>query len=38
MTQEQRELLLKDLSARLPYNTIINVTNDDRNTIQYLVE
>ena len=40
MKKEDRELLVRDLCARLPYNTIISVTNDDdnRNTIQYLVE
>lgn len=38
MKKEDRELLVRDLCARLPYNTVISVTNDDRNTIQYLVE
>lgn len=38
MKKEDRELLVRDLCGRLPYNTIISVTNDDRNTIQYLVE
>lgn len=38
MKKEDRELLVKDLCARLPYNTVISVTNDDRNTIQYLTE
>ena len=38
MTKEDREILVRDLCARLPYNTVISVTNDDRNTIQYLVE
>ena len=32
MTQEEKELLLKDLSARLPYKVVMNVTEpgDDR--------
>lgn len=29
MTQEDKELLLKDLCARLPYNVIINCTDSD---------
>ena len=29
MTQEEKQLLLKDLCARLPYNVIINCTEED---------
>ena len=29
MTQENKELLLKDLCARLPYNIVINCTEED---------
>lgn len=29
MTREDKELLLKDLCARLPYNVVINCTEDD---------
>jgi hypothetical protein len=29
MTQKQKELLLKDLCARLPYNLVINCTEED---------
>ena len=29
MTQEDKDLLLKDLCARLPYNVVINCTEDD---------
>ena len=29
MTQEDKELLLKDICARLPYNVIINCTDSD---------
>ena len=29
MTQEDRNLLLKDLSARLPYNVVIRCTDND---------
>jgi hypothetical protein len=28
MTQEQKELLLKDLCARLPYRTLISIDGD----------
>lgn len=28
MTQEQKELLLKDLSARLPYNPLISINGE----------
>ena len=31
MTQEDKELLLKDLSARLPYGVICRITNRDSN-------
>ena len=31
MTQEQRNLLLKDLCARLPYNTIVKTNTDNIN-------
>lgn len=36
MTQEQKELLLKDLCGRLPYDVAINCKNDDSNYICYL--
>ena len=36
MTQENKELLLKDLCGRLPYNVAINCKNDDSNYICYL--
>ena len=29
MTQEEKQLLLKDLCARLPYNVVINCTEED---------
>ena len=29
MTQEQKDLLLKDLCARLPYNVVIHCTEED---------
>lgn len=29
MTQEEKELLLKDLCARLPYNVVVNCTEED---------
>ena len=32
MTQEEKQLLLKDLCARLPYGTIVSVTDG---TIKY---
>ena len=28
MTQEEKQLLLKDLSARLPYNIIVDYSNN----------
>ena len=31
MTQEDRQLLLKDLCVRLPYNVVIRCTDDDTN-------
>ena len=36
MTQEDKELLLKDLCGRLPYDVAINCKNDDSNYICYL--
>ena len=33
MTQEDKELLLKDLSARLPYEVILHVEDDSGNII-----
>lgn len=29
MTQEERQLLLKDISARLPYNVVVRCTDSD---------
>lgn len=29
MTQEEKQLLLKDLSARLPYNVVVRCTDND---------
>lgn len=36
MTKEEKNLLLKDLCARLPYDVAINCKNDDSNYICYL--
>ena len=36
MKQEDKELLLKDLCGRLPYDVAINCKNDDSNYICYL--
>ena len=36
MTKENKELLLKDLCGRLPYDVAINCKNDDSNYICYL--
>ena len=36
MTQEDKDLLLKDLSARLPYNVVINNRRDDFNYNSFL--
>lgn len=34
MTQEERELLLKDLCARLPYGVIVKVSKEDNGSIK----
>lgn len=35
MTQEEKQLLLKDLSARLPYWVFVNVTDPEDNKTNY---
>ena len=35
MTQEDKQLLLKDISARLPYNTIVSVAEGGINGIEW---
>ena len=36
MTQEEKQLLLKDLCARLPYHTIVKYRNADVDLTQYV--
>ena len=31
MKQEEKDLLLKDICGRLPYNVVINCKNEDSN-------